>query len=196
MMEHNDKVELLINFIKDRLDKKEREEVKKLLKSDSETAELYAIVRNLLEESDKLKYNHLPEAAQKMAEKIYEDFQQRQGSPDLPVGVTVFDSRLLPLPDGVRPASVKEGRVKYRLNGLTLELSLYPVSSDSFEIIGQVSGADEGVCFDVELTGGRKKYTVTTDQFHLFRFERISSGKYELSLLKDQEKIGIVSLGL
>lgn len=196
MTENNDKVEILINYIKDRLDKEERKKVKTLLKSDSETAELYAVVKNLLEDRAELQDDHLSEAAQKLAEKLYEDFQQRQGSPKLPMGVTVFDSRLLPLPEGVRPASVEVGRVKYRLNGLTLEISLYPVSSDSFEIIGQVSGANEDVCLEVQLISKRKKYTVATDQFHLFRYERIPTGQYKLSLLRDKEEVGVVNIDL
>jgi hypothetical protein len=108
--------------------------------------------------------------------------------------VKTFDSDLLPLPEGVRPAAVDTRRLKYQIDGILIELSLYPVSLDSYEVIGQVCGLDSEAEVSVVLQSVRRKFRTEANQFHLFRFERVPAGNLTLMISVGREEVAAVTI--
>ncbi|MEW5925437.1 MAG: hypothetical protein AB1746_15760, partial [Candidatus Zixiibacteriota bacterium] len=101
-----------------------------------------------------------------------------------------------PLPEGVRPAAVDCRRLKFKIGDYDLEISMYPISTDSREIIGQVHQARFDKPLEVRLKSGRTSFSVTADRFNLFRFERVPVAEYKMTLISDGQTIGIVDLAL
>jgi len=104
-------------------------------------------------------------------------------------GLLTFDSGLLPLPAGVRPATVDSRRLKYTAGEHQLEISMYPASPGTLEIIGQVSGYASGTILEVRLEGERRKFTAESNQFQVFHFVRIPAAEYSLSISGPGEDI-------
>ncbi len=194
MAQKRDRVELLVEFVRGSLSDEEASQVEEALAHDAELAELLQMVKQM--ESSRNEYdNTTNKAAEKLSAQLFDDFLQQTKRGKKGRGVMVFDSRLLPLPDGVRPAAVDTRRMKYRLGELTLHLSLYPISPESFEIIGQLSGGLERI-YTVRLVHAGKSIITETDVFGLFRFERISSDDYELVVFMGKKKVGTVDISL
>ena len=135
-------------------------------------------------------------AVERLADKLVKDFETGKKHKGQPYGVTVFDSKLLPLPEGVRPAVVDTRKLKFRVSDCTLDIALYPVSPDSYELIGQIAGGEAKDRFRVTLSARKNRYTTDTDQFQLFRFDRVFSGQYTLMIRQGRKTIAIVDLDL
>ncbi len=195
MNDNRDKVDLLVKLIKGELTAADRQRVEAQIASDRSLADLYVIVRELHGTCDSLQATSAA-AARKLAQKLYADFSRRRDNPGARTGVTVFDSRLMPLPEGVRPATVDTRRLKYRFEGMDIELSLYPLSPDSYELIGQIMQLPAAKSLRVKLQAGRQSFEVVPDQFYLFRFPRIPRLEYVLKVFEDDELLGTVDLEL
>ncbi len=135
-------------------------------------------------------------ATQKLSQKLYQDFLKNQASDKLQYGIQLFDSSLLPLPEGIRPASVDTRQLKYRIGELVIELKMYPITVDSVELIGQIEGLDSYEEFSVTVETKKKNQNTSVDKFGLFRFERIAIGKNSLYIMKNDSKEGLIELTL
>jgi hypothetical protein len=186
----------IIRYLKGKTSRKEAAEFKKKLKEDAQLAKDYALLKKVASQFDLSPEKAMLAAVERLADRLVRDFQTGKRHKGEPYGVTVFDSKLLPLPEGVRPAVVDTRKLKYRIGDCTLDIALYPVSPDSYELIGQIVGCAEEDRFQVILKAKKDKYSTDTDQFHLFRFERVFSGKYRLSVRRGRETIAIVELEL
>jgi len=196
MKNDNDKVGLLLRYLEGQLSEADRRMVETILKSDNESAELYAVIKGLSVEGKSADWGQVRKAAGELASRLFDDYQKRRASPKSNHGVTVFDSKILPLPAGVRPATVDSRRIRYKIGSMDLEVSLYPVSTDSYEIIGQISGTQEKAPLDVMLKSGSHIFKVEADRFHLFRFGRVPVSKYTLHIISGKRDIGTATLEL
>ncbi len=138
-----------------------------------------------------------PASVQSMSElarRLFADYIRQRQHPDAHLGVRVFDSQVMPLPEGVRPAGVDTRRLRYRLDDLTLELSLYPLTPESHEMIGQIEGVDRTGALTIRLEQGRRRRTTRADRFGLFRFERVEAGSGRLIIESDTGVVGCIYL--
>ena len=180
----------LVKFHRGQASDAERDRIDDAIRRDPQLRQTYELIRNAGEFLDELGWEQLSEAALKLSDRMFDDFRQADGR-----GVLVFDSALLPQPEGVRPAPVGVRNLRYRIRDLLLDLSLYPITPDSFEILGQVSeGASATGALTISLRGPVRIRAVETDEFGLFRFERVGRGAWDLELISDANSLGRVGL--
>ncbi len=196
MKNQKDKVEKLIQYVRGELSAKERQKLKSELETDSELVRLLSLVNALEESQADLNLVDDSRAAQSIADQIFHDFRRTRSKRGNHRGVVVFDSKLLPLPEGIRPAKMDTRRLKYHVGELDLHLSLYPISPDSYEIIGQVAGGPDNIEYEIQLARNAKKLTCRTDPFGLFRFERVPVDSYKLTLTGGSLTKGIIEVTL
>jgi hypothetical protein len=102
----------------------------------------------------------------------------------------------MPLPTDVRPAIVSSRRIKYRVGDDILEISLHPVSPGSYEIIGQLSGRQPGEMLEIEIRDNKSVKKVKSNDFQLFRLERVESGRYKIKIYAEKELIAKIDIEL
>ncbi len=135
----------------------------------------------------------LRKPARKLMAAILRDRQKKIAQPDQ--GVIEFDSALLPLPEGVRPAAVETRRLRFRLESGVVDLTLYPLSTEGWELIGQlIDDDDSNRELRVQVGQGRTKRTVEANQVNVFRIDHLMSGPVQLKLLSDSGNIGTIDL--
>jgi hypothetical protein len=191
---NEDMVDILLKFLRGELNAKESRKVKSRLKKDKEMAEMLALLKNLQPKGRRAEWKNVLKSALKLSSRQFEDFLKSRRKDQPPYGITVYDSSVLPLPSGIRSefsSTVNSRRIKYKINGLELILSLQPVSMENFNILGQISGLEEGLNIKVVLKSKRKKFEAGTDQFHVFHFEKIPADQYSLKVYKGNKTIGM-----
>jgi hypothetical protein len=161
------------------LSAEDRDRVERLIADDPEVRRLAGLLRALTDEADRDR--SLKTAAKGLIGRLVKDFKkQERERPQR--GVLTFDSGLLPLPAGIRPATIDSRRLKYRKGDISLEISLYPASPGTYEIIGQFVGFETGLELDVNLRSKAREFTDRTNPFQVFHFVRIPAGDYVLTL--------------
>ena len=189
MSENTRQIEQLILYHRGELPDAEARILRRKIDTDPELRELYAMVRHMEEGAADLEWPRLADAVEKLSDRLFDDY----GSGKDPMrGVLVYDSELLPLPEGVRPATVDTRRLRYRLGEFSVDVSLYPVSPESFELVGQVTEADRSL--KISLSRKRGGIKSETDPFGLFRIERVGRGNWELTIADGSRKIGTCRL--
>lgn len=196
MSKKSDTIDLLMKLAQGTLSKNEQHQLRAALAADRELRELYAVVKRLVATSKEKSAEAVSRAVKELSEHLFEDFWEAKKQARKKLGVTIFDSKVLPLPEGVRPATVDTRRIRYRFEDCDLDISLYPISPGSYEIIGQVVGVPEGTVFEVTLKNRKTSLTTKTDEFHVFRFERVEIATYELSLRLGKRNVGAVTITL
>lgn len=174
----------LIDYIDGHMNKEERQEMVSKLSQDKELQQIESVVRRLRQESQDINWAGIKGSVHALLDTQLKQARPGKRRPDPKQGVTTFDSKLLPLPEGVRPATVDTRRVKYTVGELMVEVSLYPVSPNSYEIIGQLSGYAIEHDITIEIRHARSRFTGHANQFGLFRFPRIPEGSYRI-IIKD-----------
>ncbi len=168
----------------------QRKDFEKRMARDRELARMAEMIENLRRSGSESEWEQMSRPAHGLLDNILKDLGKRSKKQ----AVRIFDSRNLPQPEGVRPATVETRRLKYRLDENLLEISLYPVSPSSFELIGQLGGVDKQL--DIEINSGRKKQKTQSNQFGLFRFARLEKGDYQLKIHSGKEVIATVDIDL
>jgi len=191
-----DCIKILEKYIREELPESDREKVKKLIVSDPKIAGLYNTLKTLEDEKDASGWPQIRDSALNLSTRLFDDFRKKNLKNEVDYGVTVFDSKVLPLPDGGRPAIIDARRLKYIIGRIRLELSLYPVSAASYEIVGQMSGLTDCPAVRVVLKSNKATLTAIADQFHLFRFSRVPVRKYSLLIMNENKRIGLVKLDI
>lgn len=195
-MENNkDKIRQLLAYHRGTLAADERRVVDIALQSDPELRELLALVADL-DKAVGSGEDALADPARNLSTLIIRDFLTRKADPDTRRGVVVFDSSVVPLPDGVRPAAVDTRELRFKLDEAELSLALYPLTMNSYEMVGQITGRPSEEALTVVVKQGRKTQSVPADRHHLFRFARISGGDCRLSLVREGDEIAFITIDI
>jgi hypothetical protein len=174
----------------------ERAEIEQELRTDNEAAETLEVLKVLDRQAEAADDGGLGQAAGRLASNLIKTFLGNASTDGPPNGVPVFDSRLLPIPDGVRPATVDTCRLSYRLADLEVDLSLYPISPERFEVIGQVVGGSQSGPLSLQLRTGRNRQSATCDVHGVFRFPEVSVGKHALAVRHEKKTLAVIQLDL
>ncbi len=175
MSTKRNEIEQLLAYVRGQLSETEAEEIRALLNRDPELADLKQLLERLEEEAAGLPAPELTPAVRALADRLMRGYSRNRQSHDREIGVVLFDSRDLPLPEGVRPAVVDGRRLRGRIGEREVMLSVYPVSAESFEVIGQIEYEPETVPPRVSLRGRRRR-RATVDRHGVFRFASVSAG--------------------
>ena len=192
MNERTDIIEQLLRYRRNELSGKEKSAIEKRLAKDPDLREMLALLGQLDRRGAELSEADIVKAAGALADQIYQDYFRRGKQRRVPVGVTVFDSKLLPLPAGVRPAAVDTRQLRYRIGESEVILMLYPVAPDSYEIMGQIGETLAEGTVSLSLSRRGFEAETTTDEFGLFRFERVPLGSYRLTLSEQSRAVGLI----
>jgi len=188
-------IEQLNALISGSITGKEKKTLLDQIQNDAELADMYKILLNLSVVSSRNKKS-LQQATQKLSKKVYTDFLKEQASAEIQYGVQIYDSSLIPLPSGVRPALVDTRSLKYQVGNFVVELTVYPITLDSVEIIGQVSTMKKNSTINVSVESKGKRQKGVVDQFGLFRFDRVALGVCTLTFTTENFKEGVIELSL
>lgn len=183
----------LLAFHRDQLDEVQRRNLTERIRLDPDLRDMLALIVRL-DGTVGVGADILSGPAHELSSRIIRDFLQKKADPGSAQGVVVFDSAVVPLPEGVRPAVVDTRQLRFKLDHADLTLALYPLTLNSFELIGQIRGCQFDGAPVVELRQGRTTLTAEADRHLLFRFPRISNGHHRLSIVYDGEKIAFVTL--
>lgn len=189
-----DIISLLTSYVRGELDDPERQQLETRLAEDEDTRALLRLIRDLGTFPSEADSPAISKATRKLAEQLFADFIRPTGDKNVPAGVTVFDSALLPLPEGVRPAQIDTRQLHYKVGELDLAIMLYPIAPDSFELMGQLTGDDFSRPTVVTLESKGRPLSAQVDAHGLFRFDRVPVGAYRLVLVSDDTTRGAVDL--
>lgn len=185
-------IQELIDYIRGRLAPDKHAEIADRIGKDPILQRLVALLAGL---QDDLRENDWPTMKSAAHSLLSRQLKEKKGG-ERNKGITIFDSQLLPLPEGVRPALVDTRRIRYKVDQTLLEVSIYPISLNSFEIIGQMAGIESFESLTATMYLGRRKFTVEANEFGLFRFPRLPKGKYILEIRTGGDPVGQFDLDL
>ena len=176
------RIEELLELLSNRDDPDSRCRLERLLSRDKELSEVYRLIRDIEGEWHNPPWKPNDRAVESLAGRMIRDMASVPDKTRDNRGVLVFDSSFLPQPAGVRPAIPDTRDLTYLFGNYELRLSLYHISPDSFEMIGQIPSGEPVSITEVVLRSGRTVLKARPDTFGVFRFERISRRNYELIL--------------
>ncbi len=172
--------QLILDYLQGRLDPKREKEVQTRIENDPEAAALFQLVRAMKNQA--VPDRDLQTAVKRLIDRFVGDLKKQQtDSPNH--GLLTFDSGLMPLPAGIRPATIDSRRLRYAAGDIELELSMYPASPETYEIIGQVSGYEKGTALDVAMRSSRRSFREKSNPFQVFHFVRVPAGIYTLTVV-------------
>lgn len=187
-----DIIDQLLRFQRNELPPEEMTAIADRLSKEPELRELLGLVTKLDTRTGREAESELNRAASALADRIYQDYLLRGRGSRIPVGVTIFDSKLLPIPAGVRPATVDTRQLRFQLADTEVILMLYPVAPDSYEIMGQIGEDFATGAITLELNKRGFTAAATVDEFGLFRFDRVPLGTYRLTFSADHRAVGLI----
>ncbi len=171
-------MERLQRYLEGQMEADEKALFEKQLEGDPELRRMLQLQRALARET--AEGGDLRQAAKGLIDRFIKDLHRSKETGHR--AFLTFDSGLLPLPVGIRPASVDSRRLKYAADNIQLEVSVYPASPGSFEVIGQVEGYPSGVTLNITLSRGRTILRETANPFQVFHFARVPQGGYALTV--------------
>lgn len=186
----------LAEYLRGNLGDEEKKALELKIADDPDLQKLVRMMSELREESDSIEWDKIQEPVHGMFGRLLKDFKHADRDKDARRGIRTYDSKYLPLPEGVRPATVNTRRIRYQIGEDDLEISFYPVSPGSYELIGQLSGQESGEILEVELRCGKEKQRTSSNQFQLFRFERVAIGARTLKIKLKGRIIALVDIEL
>jgi hypothetical protein len=189
-------LEELIRLAQGKVTTEQQKRLEQRLASDSKLSAIYDVIRLLVRTSDNLMSAGVAAVANRLGLQVFRDFQKLREQPASRQAITVFDSKNLPLPEGVRPAAVDTRKLKYQLPQGSCEVAVYPISLESYELVGMISGHDAPVPYEIVVKSGKREKRYVTDEVSLFRIPRISSGKHEMRIYLDSELFGTITFEL
>jgi len=200
MKKEKDNLEILLKYLKGELSEDEEKALKVRLESEKELAEelnLLETLRFVVRNPDKVRgYSGI----QELSARQFKEFRKRNESTEGPYGITISDSGLNPMPQGVRRVydtiSKDTRRVRFRIDGLELILSFYPISSENFRIQGQILGIKDLAPVKVIITSGELKFDDICDECYLFEFKRVPALNYTLRIIYKNKTIGMADFEL
>nr|MBN2276425.1 hypothetical protein [candidate division Zixibacteria bacterium] len=188
--------EVLYKYLAGELSASEEDDLCRRLASDKCLKETFDIIRELHSEGSGTDWSQIRVSALELARRVFNDYRRSLKEKTFSYGINVYDSKVLPLPQGVRPARIDNRRLTYKVGRFDLDISLYPVTTDSYELIGQITGSEESRVTGVKLKSKKAVIESEADRYNLFRFARIPIGNYTLNLMSGDKKIGAVTFEL
>lgn len=186
----------LADYLRGNLSDEEKKALEVEIENDPDLQNLVGMMSEIRAESDSIEWEKIQQPVHGMFGRLLKDFKHAAGDKRSRRGVRTYDSKYLPLPEGVRPATVNTRRIRYQIGEDDLEISCYPASPGSYEVIGQLSGQKQGEILEIELTRGKDKQRVSSNQFQLFRFERVGLGAQTLKIKRKGRIIALVDIEL
>jgi hypothetical protein len=196
MPKKDDRYALLTDYLKGRLSGDKKREFEQLLDKDPELKRTAGFVADLIKEAREIQWHKFKDPAHSVFRSLLRDFKSSERDTDKKRGIVFFDSQQMPPPEGIRPATTNTRRIKYRIGDEILEISLYPVSPNSYELIGLISGRVPGDILKVEIRSGKSIKRIESNDFQLFRIERIESGRHKLKITAENEVIAKIDIEL
>ena len=196
MDESEKHIELISKYLKSELNDRDRKKVENMLDSGKEFRKMYELIKTLHEQGTP---DELTALADPLKEMSLDMFRQYHGAKDKDkklLGLPVYDSRAIPLPDGVRPSLTGARRLRYKFEDMEIELSLNPITLYSFEIIGQIDDGTRKRSYKLELVGDDQTLSAETDELQMFAFNKVPAMKYRLGIFYKRKKIGIIDIDL
>ncbi len=193
MKSDEQKYELLLKYIRSELDDKESNKVKKMLDSDREFRKMHDVLKNYGADRLQGPLAELMPSLRQISINMFREYHKPGREDNIERGLPIFDSDVMPMPEGVRPSVTNSRRLKYKFKGMELEISLYPVSLYSYEMIGQFSGV-EGKTYQIELVGKKFRQATETDELRMFTFPRIPSNVYQINISENKKVLAAVDL--
>jgi len=170
----------LLQYARGRLGDDEMEILEAQMSDSPELNEALSIIQSIASDDQNEPYSDLKSSTRELFKRILCDVRRAAKSNWKNLAANTFDSKLLPQISGVRPAIVSSRQMRFSLETSTVEMSFYPITSTSYQIIGQVSGTDAENPLTIVLHSGKKKYESTTNEFGIFQLERVPSGNCTL----------------
>lgn len=187
--------EQLIEYLRGGLDEQERARIAQMLADDPVLRQMADFLADS-RQADSGDWTKMRPATHSLLSHLLKDVKLSRGKEKGVRGVLTFDSRLLPLPEGVRHATVDTRRLRYQIGDQQLQISLYPVSTQSYELIGQISGSAMEGALKIKLAAGKTSMTAEANRFGIFRIPRVPIEKYTLRIMAGNRVIGVVELEL
>ncbi|MBN2225964.1 MAG: hypothetical protein JW763_01225 [candidate division Zixibacteria bacterium] len=191
-----DRVELLMCHLEGECSPDESRRLEALLKTDPALRRLRDFLRESTTSEKRPALYELRSAARELSARMFRDWRRMGSQTDPPRGLAVYDSKNLPIPEGVRPAVVDTRRLKYKTDDMELELSLYPVALNAYELVGQVAGPEITRPCRIELKSEARTMAAATDEFCLFYVPRLPVASYTLTVLADNRAVAVVDIDL
>ncbi|MEZ5358223.1 MAG: hypothetical protein R3F48_05275 [Candidatus Zixiibacteriota bacterium] len=186
--------ETIAAYLQGLLNAEERTELESRIASDSTLQALVEVVKGWLDEIDVGQYSGVEPSVHALLSRQLKEIKAADKNSRWQRGITTYDSKLLPVPEGVRPATVDVRRIKMQVGDWQMDLSLYPVSVNSYEVIGQILDCDIDETLTVTLKGRGPVLTSEANRFHLFQFPRVATGKQTLKIKQGRRIIAVVDL--
>jgi len=172
----------LLQYASGRLDDDEMEILEAQLCDRPELNEALSIIRSIVQDDQDDIYADLRPATRDIFKKILSDVHRAAKSSCKNLAANTFDSKLLPQMSGVRPAIVNSRQMCFSFGTSRVEMSFYPITSTSYNIIGQLSGTGVENPLTIIFRSGKKKYESITNEYGIFQLDRVTSGKCTLSV--------------
>lgn len=197
--DHND-WEILRRYVKGELSPKEKKDLEAHLKSDKALSEDLEIVKALISMGKTGDKEDKYSGIRALADLQFREYKMGKMRGQTPYGIRTYDSGLSPVIPNVRRVFDTETkdtrRVKFRIDDLVLLLSFQPVSSETFDIQGQILGIKENIPVTVWIISGKTEIPSECDDCYLFEFERVPALKYTLKIMHKDKIIGLADIEL
>jgi hypothetical protein len=129
----------------------------------------------------------LSTASQILARHIFKSYSSAPPDGSEKIAHLYFDSRVIPLPEGVRPSLLSTRRMKFKAGEGQIELSVSPIYPGRFEITGRYQGPLSTQKGSAVLKG-RHLHRCFFDNYGFFYLAPVDPGRYRLTCrLVDQE---------
>ncbi len=186
----------VLEYLAGRMTRESQQQFEQRLKTNPELRLLVEDMEDIAAQVDNGLWRSLREPVHELVTKIVAAAKEIVDDDPPFRGLVTFDSRLLPLPEGVRPASVGMCRMKYSLGPYRVELSCRPQSASTYEVMGQIDGWQQDLPPTLTLRGGTAKYTTTASQFAIYRFDRVPAKPYSLQISDGSTIVGELTFEL
>ncbi len=189
-------VELLWRYCCESVTAEEVREVESLFESHRGSQEMARFLKEFRRDSGHPNSQKLSSAASRLARDAIRAFLAGAGEEAPHRGIPVFDSALLPAPEGARPSGLDCRRLRYKMNEWEVDLASYPLTPDSAELMGFVSGPLVGGRLKVRLHNDHSDFCVEALADRSFRLQRVPVAKYRLLISDGDDPIGLIEVEL
>lgn len=196
MRKEDRNIDLIMDYVRGELSPEENRKVRTMIKKNAEMSGIYRLLKTFLDDFKDEKSAPLSSSLKKLSTRMFRDYHRGKKQDRSFPGLLVYDSRVLPHPEGIRPSVAGTGRLKYKIGPYDLEISIYPVSIHSYEMIGRIGGIKENTACRLELSTLKASFETETDELALFRFPRIPIASYKLRVFIGSRVIAGVEVDL
>jgi len=165
------------------------------IEQDPECREKVALLERLHRMLNTLDLKRMAVESNTLAQSIFRSYAATRESSSGCVAHLYYDSRVVPLPEGVRPSLMSLRRLKFMAGDGKIELSISPVYPGRYEITGRYEGPLS--CESGEaIIQGRRAQRAPFDRFGFFFLAAVDPGVYHLSCRVADQKYVIPALEL